>query len=248
MLERGVCHIWWAHPGSATETLLELLDEQERQRHGFYRERRDRDRFLVACGLVRLALGHQLRQQPASIPLLRDCTTCGRPHGKPRLPPWFPRIELSVAHGGDRIAVALAHGPALGVDVEPVVPSLRVDELTPHFLAPAEAKELEGWSGTRRVEAALRYWTRKEAVVKATGKGLAIPLRSFAVTGPGDPPGLTAWPPMPGRVREVSLYDLHPGVGHVASLAVLGPPLEVLELDGARLLELVDGAAARGRW
>ena len=248
VLDPGVCHVWWARPENATEALLELLDEQEQRRYGSYRERRDRDRFLVACGLMRLALGHQLKQQPSSVTLLRDCTTCGRPHGKPRLAPGVPRIELSASHGGDRIAVALAHGPALGVDVEPVAARLPVDELAPHVLTPEEASELERWSGTRRVEALLRYWTRKEAVVKATGKGLAIPLRSFAVTSPADPPDVVAWPSMPGRGEEVWLYDLQPGVGHVASLAVLGPPLEVVELDGAWLLEPVGDGADSGRW
>lgn len=192
----------------------------------------------VGCGLLRFALGHYLDWQPSTVPVLRTCPTCGRPHGKPRLPSTLPRIDLSVSHGGDQVAVALSHSAAVGVDVEPVPASFPVDALVPYGLSPGEAGGLEGLSETRQTAALLRYWTRKEAVVKATGKGPVVPLPSFAVTGPEDPPRIIDWSLALGFHTQMSLHDLHPGTGHLASLAVPGERVEVTELDGSSLLEL----------
>jgi 4'-phosphopantetheinyl transferase len=232
----GSCHVWWARPGDANPRLLSLLDSDERQRLQALRRQPDRDRFLTACGLMRLALSQYVHQPPSAITVLRTCPICSRPHGKPRLTSGLAPIELSVSHAGDRVAVAIAWRTPIGVDVEQIRADLPVDELISQTLTPEEAKELDDLCGTGRVVCFLTYWTRKEAVVKAIGRGLAEPLRSFSVTRPDEPPRITTWPAAPELAGRLSLHDLHPGDGHLATLAVIGDCRQVDERDGSALL------------
>lgn len=123
---------------------------------------RDRAHFLAARAGLRRILG------PAP---LRE-----GPRGKPFLP-GGPAFNLSHAAGWAALVVGPA-GLELGVDIEgcrPVDPGLA--ELA---FAPEERAELARASDPDL--AFLRGWTRKEAVIKATGEGLFTDLASFAVT------------------------------------------------------------------
>jgi len=64
------------------------------------------------------------------------------------------------------------------------------------------------------------YWTRKEALLKATGQGLAIEPATVHVTPPGDPAALLAGP-RPLVPERVHLRDLDAGAGYAACLALL---------------------------
>jgi 4'-phosphopantetheinyl transferase len=242
-LEPGTCHTWWARADDAYPGLLVLLDADEQERFIALRQPIDRNRFLVACSLTRLALASYLDLAPAMIRISRTCPTCRRPHGKPRLTPPAPApIELSVSHSGNRIAVEFAWGRAVGVDVEQLRPDVPVDKLAWHVLTAQEAEQLRGVDGAERTAGFLTYWTRKEAVLKALGHGLAVDLRSFSVSGPGEPPQLSSWPPQPALRTELSLHDLNPGTGYVGSLAVIGDCRRLVDRDGSTL---VSGAASR---
>jgi 4'-phosphopantetheinyl transferase len=241
-LEAGTCHTWWARADDAHPSLRALLDAGEQRRLAALRQPADRDRFLVACSLTRLALASYLGLPAAMVRISRTCPRCRRPHGKPRLAPPAPApIELSVSHSGNRIAVAFGWGAAVGVDVEQLRADVAVDELARHALTPGEAEQVRGLEGAERTVGFLTYWTRKEAVVKALGHGLAVDLRSFSVSGPGEPPGLGSWPPQSRLPTELSLHDLRPGSGYVGSLAVVGACDRLVERDGSTL---VNGAAA----
>jgi 4'-phosphopantetheinyl transferase len=236
-LKPGTCHTWWARADDAHPRLRALLDADEQQRLVALRRPVDRDRFLVACSLTRLALASYLDLEPAMIRISRTCPTCRRPHGKPRLTPPAPApIELSVSHSGNRIAVQFAWGTAVGVDIEQLRPDIPVDELTRHVLTAQEAQQLRGLDDAERTAGFLTYWTRKEAVLKALGHGLTVDLRSFGVSGPREPPRLSSWPPRPELRTELSLHDLNPGRGYVGSLAVVGDCRHLVDQDGSTLL------------
>lgn len=235
-LKPGSCHVWWARPADASPRFATLLDRDERDRWQALRRPADRDRFLVACGLIRLALAEYLARPPTQIAILRACAECGKPHGKPRLAPPLPGgVEFSVSHSGDRVVVAFAHGTPLGVDVEQVRSGIAVNELAAEVLTAREAETLRGLESDDRTVGFFVYWTRKEAVAKATGRGLAVGLRSFGVSGPRDPARLV-WAHDPELARQVSLHDLDPGAGHVASLAVIGHCRHIVARDGSALL------------
>ena len=79
------------------------------------------------------------------------------------------------------------------------------------------------------------YWTRKEALVKATGDGVTVPLREVVVSPPGTPPRVLGYPRQGGLAAQ--LRDLDPELGYVGALAVLSPrPVVVRERSGEDLL------------
>jgi hypothetical protein len=132
----------------------------------------------------------------------RSCPSCGRHHGRPRLPGTGP--DVSISHSGATVAVAVSTAGAVGVDVQQVADD-SVHDLSPLVLAESEA---------RHVVVArdfFIYWTRKEALVKATGDGVAVPRRRW-------------WSPRPGRIQTCSATQDTAGSPHssVTSAPTLG--------------------------
>jgi 4'-phosphopantetheinyl transferase len=233
-LATGGAQVWWASPGDARPWHEALLDDGERARYAALPTPAGRQRFLVGCALLRLLLAAHLGLPPSRVPLRRDCDRCGGPHGKPRVA--AGGVEVSVSHSAERIAVAAAVGAPLGVDVERIGAGLDADGIARRLLTQAESATYRALPPRDRVRSLLTYWTRKEAVLKATGDGLRVSPALLEVSGPDEEPRLLAWPGRPGMPGRTSLHRLTAGPDHVASLAVIGPELTVTERDGRALL------------
>ncbi|TCC50865.1 4'-phosphopantetheinyl transferase superfamily protein [Kribbella capetownensis] len=194
--------VWWARIDQARDEFATDLDAVERERLAAYIHADDRKRFLLGCTMVRRLLAARFSLPAASIRLDRTCPRCGKPHGKVRA----DGVELSVTHAGDLVGVAISDRP-VGIDVEKVDPHLDVDGLAKVALIPEEIHELSRHDENEKVRAFLRYWTRREAAVKATGEGL---------------------PAKPGKITAgIQLEELDVDPDHVAALAVVSaePPV-----------------------
>lgn len=114
----------------------------------------------------------------ASVRIGKRCATCGSgDHGKPFLVN-APEQAISIAHAADRTAVATYAGPQVGVDLESTAaPMLEPSDL----LTVEEARQVGVLPAADRAAALRRLWVLKEAVVKATGTGLAVPLSSITL-------------------------------------------------------------------
>jgi 4'-phosphopantetheinyl transferase len=87
------------------------------------------------------------------------------------------------------VAVAIAEGTEVGVDVEPTDRRAESMKLAERFFAPEEVALLRAVEGEARRDLFFAIWTLKEAVIKATGQGLSRALDSFSVSP--DPPRVT---------------------------------------------------------
>ena len=98
-------------------------------------------------------------------------------------------FNLSHSHG---IALyALTRGREIGVDIEYFRPDVEAGKLAERFFSPREAAVLRALPEHLRREGFFNCWTRKEAYIKAEGKGMAIPLSAFDVSlTPGEPAAL----------------------------------------------------------
>lgn len=237
MLDSPVgCQVWWAAVTDVLPWHLELLDPVERSRRDRYVRSADRDRFTLGVALTRLRLADLLGMPPRAVRLDRRCDQCGAPHGPPRLVADGGAVpHLSISHSGERVVLAVSDGGPVGIDVE--ADTGRIDEaIAGHLLS---ATERARWPGAAPPEpsALLTYWTRKEAVVKATGEGLRVPLSHLTVSAHAEPPRLLAWEGRSGFDKRVAMHTLSPGTGYSACLALLDQPVcPVTEFSATELL------------
>jgi len=216
------CTVWWAAPVAPDRApaLVGLLDAHERDRLARFRRPDDRARYLAAHALVRLVLGGA-GAGAAALAFDRTCR-CGAAHGRPVLPggPGF-----SLTHAGDLVGVAVRPDGAVGLDVERERDVADLAELAAHVRSPAErARAAPDRAGF------FRLWTRKEALLKATGEGLATPMAALTLADDGAVQEWAGHGPM-------WLHDLHPAPDHPAAVAGPGGRAPaVVEADGDAVL------------
>ena len=89
--------------------------------------------------------------------------------------------------------------------------------LAQHFFAPAEVQRLLSLPEDAKMESFFECWTRKEAVIKATGEGISRPLDSFEVAfGPGVAPALLRLDDDLNPLWE--MYSYQPAPDYIATL------------------------------
>jgi len=213
------CLVHWATIAELSAEDANLLTEGERNRMARFRQAPDRLRFACATVLARQVIGVEQGKDPRIVLIERHCRRCGPgDHGAPSTPGLF----LSIAHAGTIVGVAMTRSGPVGLDVEPIEPGRTLAGVAEQVLGPAENA-----AGSGQL---LRYWTRKEALVKATGDGIVVGLDRVLVTPPGEPAALISYPNRPGLVA--TLADLSCLSGHTANAAVLAKgPITFTEIS-----------------
>lgn len=197
--------------------LTSLLSEDELDRAGCFRFDRHRHRFIVARARLRQLLGQCLGIAPEQVAF-----TYG-PNGKPALVKQSnaERIEFNVAHSEDLALYALTLGSPVGVDVEQVREIQEAEAIAEHYFSAQERARMLELQPKERNLSFFLAWTRKEAILKACGKGLSVPLSAVSVSVvPGEPAVVHDAADLMDA-GTFSLVHLEPGSGYAAALAVL---------------------------
>src|SRR5688500_4288083 len=159
-----------------------------------------RRRYVAARTRLRGILSHYVRLGPERLIIQES------PTGKPELHHPDCDLTFNLAHAGDMAVLAVSHGARIGVDIEPRARAPRASTVG-RWLHDGERLDLRRVPAARRSQAFLRLWCRKEAVLKADGRGLQFPLHRFRVSLPPESPAVLASPGAGGwwlYGREVS--------------------------------------------
>jgi 4'-phosphopantetheinyl transferase len=180
-LEAGAVHIWRASllvEAGQLRQLRELLSEDELCRAERFLFERDRNRFIAARGLLRKILGRYLDIEPSRLRFRYS------EQGKPELAAngAGDNVHFNLSHSSALAFYAIAFGRKVGVDIEQIRADLPDLEIADRFFSPSEVAILRGLAPDRRREAFFRFWTLKEAYLKATGKGLTFGLNQVDVS------------------------------------------------------------------
>ncbi len=128
-------------------------------------------------------------------------------------------LQFNASHSGGLFVCAVSSGLTIGVDVEQIRPIEDMMAIASHYFSPAERRHLVSLAEADRTHAFFQCWTRKEAVIKATGEGVSRPLDSFEVAfGPAATPHLIRIDEDPSPSWKMDSFEPYPGyVGAVAS-------------------------------
>jgi len=201
-----------------------LLSAAELARRNAIRTTRAEQGFVAGAVLLRLVVARLTGRSPADVPVVRQCPDCGFYHGKPRV--GVDGLHVSVSHADDEsVQIAVTQAGPVGVDIE--ARGRRVTDAMRHMLARASGP-------LRTADEFLTTWTRVEAVVKATGEGLRVPLDQVLVSLPGDPPALKSYR---GAHLPCQLHGQRPRPHLVGAVAVLSERrVEVFHISGSDFL------------
>lgn len=219
----GEIHVWWTVLNRAPDDPADaILSPDERTRAARLRLPMHRDTFVAARAFLRAVLARCLGADAAS--LCFGATA----HGKPYLLEPTAPLHFNLAHTGSVALLAVGVDTAVGVDVERVRADLDLTGIARRFFRPEESAALEALPAVRRTDAFFAVWTRKEALLKALGKGIAGGVDRFGVTVEPDAPArVVAAAGGPLEAARWWVADLAAGPGYRAAVAAPAVPSRV---------------------
>ena len=188
-------HVWLV-PVSAAPEVEPLLDDAERSRADGFRFDATRRLFVAAHGALRVLLGRYLDVDPRAVRFDAE------PGGKPTVE---GPVQFNLSHSHELAAIAVAgRDRAVGIDVERRrVPTSR-DGIAERIMTPEELACYRSLDDDRRGEFVLWVWARKEALVKASGRGVRESLTTVACEPAADDPWFVVDLDLPGYAAAVA--------------------------------------------
>ena len=216
-LQSGEVHVWRVdleQPEHVVRQFRSTLEDAEIHRADRFHFEKDRRAFAVSRGFLRHVLGRYLRTKPEALRFSYG------PYGKPDLE-GEPVLRFNMSHSRAVGLVAVTEARELGVDVEYIRADFASEEIARRFFSPSEVAAFNALPDDQQVAGFFRCWTRKEAYIKAIGRGLSQPLDGFDVTlAPDLAPALLRVDE--GDASRWSLIDVDVAEDYAGALVVEG--------------------------
>ncbi|MEM9171125.1 MAG: 4'-phosphopantetheinyl transferase superfamily protein [Pseudomonadota bacterium] len=169
-----------------------------------------RRRWMASRAALRQALGERLGIDPAAVRIKQD------DNRKPYLcSSHCSSLQFNLTHSDAHALIAVCDSASIGIDVEVIKPRKHPDQVAQRSFSDSEQRAYFATSSVAvRLEMFYRIWTRKEAVIKATGEGLTAHLDRFDVAV--DLPASVIADRNPGRSAQ------HWQMWHCAAQSIVG--------------------------
>lgn len=179
---------------------LALLSEDEKARAQRFHFPIHKTRFIATRSLLRRLLAGYLDQAAETI------VFASNEHKKPHLAGDNPlHVQFNISHSSNVAVLAFTTQHPLGIDIEKIGDKDNLD-LAQRFFSKQEHQALSDLPPTARRTAFYRLWAHKEAIIKASGRGLSLPLSSFTIALNCDSQTLM----LNNETWRVICLDLHP--------------------------------------
>lgn len=145
--------------------LFSLLSEQEKYRAGKFLMRADQERYVYAHGYLRLLISKYTGKEPFKIEVLEHTNK------KPYIADC--PIKFNISHAGSHVLLGFSK-TEIGVDIEYINYNIDYLSITHNYFAEKEIINIKNSNNPALLF--FKYWTRKEAFLKAIGIGLDFDL------------------------------------------------------------------------
>ncbi len=201
------------------------LSVEEKTRASRYLSGKKSREFMITRSSLRNIIGYVLNEDPRQLGFAYTSS------GMPLLDlNWsHTDITFNVSHSHDLAIIAVSIKNIIGIDVEMVRKDIEYEKLSKRFFSELEHQQIMGFDETSRLEAFFSTWTRKEALVKATGTGIAYGLNKFDVSVDPDQPAElldNRWED--GCQPRWSLLNIETWPDYKACLAVAGKEMPTI--------------------
>lgn len=203
MLDINEVEIWYGKVSAEDmhyQAHWRVLDEAEQTQARKFKNALLHQRYVEIHGRLRRLLAQILNQSPEKLRIKKA------EHGKPYLAD-YPELAFNLSHSDDRLMIAVGWNCQLGVDIEVCKQRINLSGLVGKCFAEEEAAYWNKLPEIQKNEAFYRFWTRKEAFVKATGHGIALGLNQCAIN-PENPAEFLRVPDLCGQASEWYVLDI----------------------------------------
>lgn len=162
---------------SFIKEIKEFLSSEELKNIENYYFLEDKCNYTITHGVLRYLLSQYNNQYPKEIDYYYNY------YGKPFLKQKFKEDPLffNISHSGNRFCIAIDRQNEVGIDIQVQDKSLDLDLILSDVCTKKEIEYLLSLGNNERRKRFNELWVRKEAVVKALGKGLSHPINEIEV-------------------------------------------------------------------
>ena len=216
-LSRDDVHVWRVELSRSQlqlQKLAETLSSDEQVRANRFHFEQHRQHFIAGRGMLRTILGRYLGVEPQALQFEYEA------RGKPILADTFAKSRLSfnLSHSQGLALYGVCRRP-IGVDLECIRENTDVEALAKRFFTEREYEVVRSLPPSQQQQVFFRYWTCKEAYLKATGAGLSQLEQVEILLTPTQPARLQS--------EEWSLTELIPANNYLGAVAVAGQNLHL---------------------
>ncbi|BAZ38832.1 4'-phosphopantetheinyl transferase HetI [Calothrix sp. NIES-4101] len=207
-------HVWRLdldRPESQLQQFVSLLSDDELARADRLYFQQHRQRFIVGRGILRTILSKYLHVLPQELQFSYEA------FGKPVLAEKFSSSNLwfNLSHCQSMALCAVCLNRPIGIDLEYIRPITDVVTLAQQFFSPNEYAAMKSLPPNQKQEVFFRYWTCKEAYLKATGAGISQLQQIEVILSNNEPAKIK-------NALDWSLLELSPARNSIAAIAVPG--------------------------
>jgi len=233
-LQEGLLHVWRAHvPTFAPwiHLLEECLSPEERRLTNHAINHHEKIARILGRATRRILISNYTGIPAARLTFSRSAL--GKPQPAPAT--GLSHIRFNVSHSKDWLAFAVGNRLKVGVDLEYIDENFPAEEIATRFFTAKETAAIHDASAPQRNRLFFDIWVRKEAYLKAVGRGLLQQLNSFEV--PTDSRAtISANPEKDSDTtnEKESLWlfrDIHVAPDYAAAVVTCPPPLAIHLFD-----------------